>query len=90
MSFASGSFDRLIQLRLRMYAVTLRNKFLAVYFGALALTRLSLGLASAFSNHPTVTSSPDTPVIDAFNLCVTIIELRFTLALSSVGTTFGT
>jgi hypothetical protein len=68
-----------MRLPLRIYAITLGNKILMVYFGTLALARLAVSLASSFVKPPVIATLPHIPV-DAFNL----------LAPNSIGTAFGT
>jgi len=72
---------------LRIYAITLKNKVLAVYFVALSLARLSLSLASSFANTPSITTFPEIPV-DAFNLCRIIAQLKFKFVPSIIGSVF--
>ena len=71
-----------------MYAITFRNKIVAVYFGTLAFARLAVTLASAFLQPVTFIELPPVPV-DAFNLCPVVVHLRFKLAPNSLSTTFG-
>jgi len=72
---------------LRVYAITFRNKRLAVYFGTLILARFTIGLVAAFIKPPTILEFPLVPV-DAFNQCATIVNLHLMLIPSSLGTAF--
>ena len=82
-------FGQLIRFRLhiRIYAVTFRNKILAVYFGVLALTKLAVSLAS-FVEHVTNLHLPSIP-LDVFNLCAVFAPLPFRLVPIVIGTVFG-
>ena len=73
----------------RIYAITSRNKILAVYLTALVLARLSTELVITFVKPPVVVDFPLTPV-GTFNLCTVTIDLRFMLIPNSIGTAFGT
>ena len=84
----STSFNQLIWRHIRIYAITFKNKILAVYFGSLALTRVAMTLASTFTKPPVIISLPRIPV-DAFNLCGIKIDLQFKLVPNSIGTVFG-
>lgn len=86
--FISLSLNRLIQHRLRLYAITSKNKILAAYFGTLALARLAMTLASTFSVSPTIINLPQVP-IDAFDLCAVVVEFKFKLVPNSIGCAFG-
>ena len=73
----------------RVYAVTRKNKILAVYLGTLVLARLIISLASTFIKHPKTIDIYAYP-IDAFNMCVIITDLRPMSFPNSIGTVFGT
>jgi len=68
--------------------MTLGNKLVAVYFGALALARLAVTLASLFLRPVTLMDLPPIPV-DAFNLCPVVVDLQFKVVPNSLATTFG-
>ena len=70
-----------------MYAITSKNKILAVYFGTLVLARLIISLVTSLVKHPTAIMY-GIPV-DAFNLCEIIINLQFMSIPSIIGTAFG-
>ena len=72
-----------------MYAITSQNKILAVYFGTLVLTRLTVPLASSFAKSPVFVDLPPVP-LDAFNICAVTVDLKLMLIPSSVGAAFGT
>lgn len=74
---------------LRVYAITFRNRPLAVYFGTLVLSKIALGLTSSFRKPPTIIALPPIP-IDAFNLCAITVDLHLILFHNSIGTVFGT
>ena len=59
-----------------------------VYFGALALARLTVALAASFIKPPTIVDLPSLPV-DSFNLCGIIVHLQFKVAPNSIATVFG-
>ena len=87
--FFFSSTNRLIRFRyLRIYAISFKNKFVAVYFGTLALLRLILSLASTFLRPMTLFGVPNLP-IDTSNLCPTNIHLEFKLVPYVIATTFG-
>ena len=89
MSFVSKSLLQSNRSCPRLYAITFRNKILAVYFGTLTLARLAMALAKAFIKPPTFVELPLVPV-DAFNVCGPVVDdLRFMLVPSSLGTAFG-
>ena len=79
--------NRLIRFRLRIYAITFKNKILIVYFGILAVARFAVGLAS-FLQPATFLDLPPIP-IEAFNLCPTVAHPRFKLVPVSIATVFG-
>jgi len=82
------SLDQLIGFHLRVYAITFRNKILAVYFGTLALARLAVSLASSFARPVAFVDLPPIP-IDAFNFCPVLPNLQFRLVPNALGTVFG-
>ena len=71
-----------------MYAVTCRNKILAVCFGTLVLARLTMELVTTLVESPTVVDAPPIPT-DVFNFCTIIIDLRLMLIPNSIGIAFG-
>ncbi|KAF9646546.1 hypothetical protein BDM02DRAFT_3188752 [Thelephora ganbajun] len=81
-------FSSDIFITLRVYAITFKNKMLVVYFGTLALARLAMSLASAFTKPPAIIDLPRIPV-DAFNLCGIMVTLQFKLVPNAIGTAFG-
>jgi len=44
-------------INLRVYAVSLGNKFLVVYFATLAVSRLVMGILTAYITSPTVVTN---------------------------------
>ena len=88
MSFISKLLNQPIRPSPRVYAITFKNKILAVYCGTLTLARLSMALATAFFKPPTFIDLPALP-IDAFNMCLSVVDLRLMLIPSSLGTAFG-
>jgi len=82
------SLDQLIRFHVRVYAITFKNKILAVYFGTLALARLAVSLASAFARPVAFVDLPPIP-IDAFNFCPVVPNLQFKLVPNAIGTAFG-
>jgi len=68
--------------------MTFRNKFIAAYFGTLALLRLILALTSAFLRPMTLLDVPPLP-IDTSNLCPLNLHLQFGLAPHAIVTMFG-
>ena len=84
----SVSVDRLIWFRPRIYAITSRNKILAVYFGTLALARSIISLAPALVQRPVFVDLQSLP-INASNVCGITMNLKFMLAPNSIGTVFG-
>ena len=72
----------------RVYAVTRKNKMLAVYLGTLVLARLIISLASTFIKHPKVIGIYPF-LIDAFNLCVIVTNFRFMSTQNPIGAAFG-
>ena len=72
----------------RMYAITAANKFLAVYFGALALCKLVVNLA-AFLRPVGLLELPPIP-LDIFKTCAFIPHSRsFRLVPNAIATAFG-
>lgn len=80
--------SRMIRFRLRVYAITFRNKILAAYFGTLVLARLTVSLASSFVQPVIFTDLPPIP-INTFGFCPIVAHLRFRLIPSAIGTAFG-
>ena len=78
-----------MRFRPRLYAITLKNNTLVVYFGILAFARLTTFLVSFFVDPTFVVDLPEVPV-DAFNMCAINMNPELTLAPISIGTTFGT
>jgi len=78
----------LMRRRPRIYAITSGKTIFAVYFGTLALARLTVALATSFTTAPTIANFPPLPV-DATHLCVIVIDLQFKLAPNSIATAFG-
>ena len=81
------SLGHLIQFHLRVYALTFGNKLLVVYFGALALTKFVVSLAS-FLPHETVVDPPPIP-LEVFKMCATLTPLPFKSVPIAIGTVFG-
>ena len=77
-----------MRFHLRVYALTLRNKFVAVYFGTLALTRFAISLASPLAKPVGVFDLPPIP-IETFNLCLMIPQFKFRLVPFTLATVFG-
>ena len=84
----SSFLNQQVRFRLRIYAITFKNKILAAYFGALAVTRLTVTLVASFVQPPTVVDLPPLP-IDAFNLCGIVANLQFRMVPASIATAFG-
>ena len=61
---------------------------LAAYFGALALARVAVSLATSFIKPPTIVDLPPFPV-DAFDLCGIVVHLQFKMVPNSIGSAFG-
>ena len=75
-----------MRFRLRVYAITCKNKIIAAYFGILLLARLAVSLGTTFNSPPVVVKSP--PVsIDVTESCGLVTGLHSKLA---VGTVSGT
>ena len=60
-----------------------------VYFGTLVVARLTTALAISLLKRPVVVDLSLIPV-DASNLCGVVVDLKFMLISSSIGTVFGT
>ena len=82
------SSDRLTPYRHRIYAITSGKKIFVIYFGILALARLTVSLAASFVKAPVIANFPPIPV-DATHMCVTVINLQFRLVPNSIATAFG-
>jgi len=80
-------FSSDIFITLRIYAITSGKKIFAIYFGTLALTRLTVALATSFLKSPVIANFPPLP-IDATHLCVVVIDLQFKLVPNSIATAF--
>ena len=72
-----------------MYAITSKNKILAVYFGTLVLARLIVSVVISIHGHPTAVIFYEASV-DAFDICEIVIDLEFMSIPSVIGTAFGT
>ena len=81
------SLRRLIRSRPRIYALTSRNKILAVYFGSLSLTRLVVSLVS-YLQPVTFLLLPPIP-LDIFKMCTFITHPRFKLVPVAIASVFG-
>ena len=68
--------------------MTLRNKFIGLYFGTLAAVRFAVALASPFVKPATLLDLPPVP-IDAFNLCPIVAQFEFKYLPNAIGTVFG-
>ena len=89
MSCLPVTLDQLIRFCPRVCAITSKSKIITAYFGTLVLARLIISLASSFSRLPTAIDLYSFPV-DAFNLCVIVVSLRFMSIPNTVGVVFGT
>lgn len=83
------SITRPIRLSPRVYAISSKNKLLAVYLGTLASAKFIVTLASSFIRPPVIVMFPPLPV-DAAKLCGYVMDFKFKLVPHSIGTTFGT
>lgn len=81
-------FSSDIFITLRIYAITSGKTIFVVYFGTLALARLTVALATSFVKAPTVANFPSIPVVDVTHLCVIVIDLQFKLVPNSIATAF--
>ena len=72
----------------KVYAVTRKNKMLAVYLRTLVLARLIISLASTFIKHPKVIGTYPL-LIGASNLCVIVINHWFMSIQNSIGAAFS-
>ena len=78
-----------LRFRLRVYAISFKNKVFVVYFGILALARSVTTFASVIATPPAITPFPPLP-IDASNLCGIGVDIHLMLVPYSIGTAFGT
>ena len=59
-----------------------------VYFGILMLARLAMSLTTAVFKPPMFVDLLPVPV-DAFNMCLPVVDLRLMVIPSSLGSAFG-
>ena len=79
-----------MQPHLRVYALTLRNKFVAAYFGTIAATRYAMIMSSALGIPVEIIDLPQIPIpLDTSNACLLIPQLRFRPVSNALATTFG-
>jgi len=75
---------------LRVYALTVRNKFIVVYFGSIAVTRYAMSLALSLAGPIRLFDLPQTPIpLDTLNTCLVIPQFRFKLVPNSLAIVFG-
>ena len=76
-----------MRLRPRLYAITLKNNTLVVYFGILAFARFTTFIVSFFVEPTFVVNLPVVPVDS--NMCSIFVIPQLMLAPISIGTAFG-
>ena len=90
MPYASLSHNQLTRFHRRVYALTFRNKFVALYFGSLAATKFATFFISSLSNPVGLFDLPKIPIpLDTFNACLVIPKFRIKLVPNSLATAFG-
>ena len=85
-----SSLNWLIRFHLRVYALTFRNKFIALYFGSLVVTKFVTLFISTHSNPVGLFDLPQIPIpLDTFDACLVIPKLRIKRVPLALSTAFG-
>lgn len=86
----SADMVRLIEtISSRVYAITSKNRIIAVYLGTLVLAKLITNFITGFLKPPSVVPIPPIP-LDFFNMCTMNVDLHLMVIPNSIGTVFGT